>query len=211
MKSLNQIAFVLLLSLVSVVAKAELTIEITQGIDNPTPIAVSPFAWTGNDVLSEDVSAIVNADLARSGMFDLMNKGDMLSQPSLRKNVYYRDWRALGREYLLIGHMVPAKEGTAVTELEVGNLQLGTDAIDLDPVLAPVELESLSGSKLERYIGMLGSLQLRVLLCLAPLPGECRHPVIGAGIAQPHQIFVEPLHSTPLLPVAAGFAEQPVG
>ena len=115
MKSLNQIAFVLLLSLISVVAKAELTIEITQGIDNPTPIAVSPFAWTGNDVLSEDVSAIVNADLARSGMFDLMNKGDMLSQPSLRKNVYYRDWRALGREYLLIGHMVPAKEGTAVT------------------------------------------------------------------------------------------------
>lgn len=114
MKSLSCIAFVCLLACASLFAQAELTIEITQGIDNPTPIAVSPFAWQGEGTLKEDVSAIINADLARSGMFDMMPKGDMLSQPAKQKDVYFRDWRALGREYLLIGNMVSAKEGKAV-------------------------------------------------------------------------------------------------
>ena len=114
MKSLSQIAFVCLLAFRSLLAQAELTIEITSGIDNPTPIAVSPFAWQGSERLKENVSDIVNADLKRSGMFDMMAKGDMLSQPSRVQDVYYRDWRALGREYLLIGNMVPAREGQAV-------------------------------------------------------------------------------------------------
>ncbi|NRB39509.1 MAG: Tol-Pal system protein TolB [Pseudomonadales bacterium] len=98
----------------SVLSRAELSMEITQGIDNPTPVAVSPFAWQGPGVLSEDVSGIITADLERSGMFDMMAKGDMLSQPSRPQSVFFRDWRALGREYLLIGNMTSAKEGQAV-------------------------------------------------------------------------------------------------
>ena len=95
----------------SVSAWAELTIEITQGIDKPTPIAVSPFAWQGESSLPENISDIVVADLHRSGMFNLMKKGDMLSQPSRPKNVFFRDWRALDQEYLLIGNITPKQGG----------------------------------------------------------------------------------------------------
>ena len=101
--------FFLLLSF-SFYAQAELTIEITQGIDNPTPVAVSPFAWEGENALPENVSAIVTADLKRSGMFDLMATGDMLSRPSRKRDVFFRDWRALGRDYLVIGHMSPVPQ-----------------------------------------------------------------------------------------------------
>ncbi len=105
------------LFLFSASACAELTIEITQGIDKPTPIAVSPFAWQGESNLPENISNIVVADLHRSGMFDLMEKGDMLSQPSRPKNVFFRDWRALDQEYLLIGNIEP-KQGNTSVEVE---------------------------------------------------------------------------------------------
>ncbi|HEY9034264.1 MAG TPA: Tol-Pal system beta propeller repeat protein TolB [Pseudomonadales bacterium] len=89
---------------------AELVIEITQGVDNPTPMAVSPFSWSGTGALEEDVSAIIEANLSRSGLFDLLARENMLSHPDKPQNVFYRDWRALGREYLLIGSMTPVDD-----------------------------------------------------------------------------------------------------
>ncbi len=87
----------------SVVAQAELTIEITQGVDNPTAIAVVPFQWRGASPLPEDLSSIVSADLLRSGQFKPLAQGDMLAFPHREADVYYRDWRVLGTEFLLIG------------------------------------------------------------------------------------------------------------
>jgi len=58
---------VLLLGALS--AHAELTIEITQGVDDPTAIAVVPFAWQGPGSAPEDIAAVVDGDLARSGQF----------------------------------------------------------------------------------------------------------------------------------------------
>ena len=49
-------------------ARAELVIEITQGVDDPTPIAIVPFAGTG--AIPEDIAGVVQGDLARSGQFD---------------------------------------------------------------------------------------------------------------------------------------------
>src|SRR5690606_5212929 len=46
-----------------------LTITITQGVDNPVPIAIVPFDWQGFGVLPESLSDIVNSDLRNSGQF----------------------------------------------------------------------------------------------------------------------------------------------
>lgn len=91
----------LALVLLASVANAELTIEITQGIDNPTTIAIVPFKASAG--LSEDVAEIVSADLKRSGQFDPISRSNMLSFPQASNEVFYRDWRALGIEYLVIG------------------------------------------------------------------------------------------------------------
>ncbi len=84
-------------------ARAELTIEITQGMDNPTAIAVVPFAWQGPGTAPEDVAWIVDSDLSRSGQFAPVARNDMLGRPSTEAEVFYRDWRAIDSEYLLIG------------------------------------------------------------------------------------------------------------
>lgn len=94
---------VVILSLCSIKAYAGLTIEITSGVDNPTPIAIVPFA--GSFKLPEDLQKIVSDDLLRSGLFNPIPKTDMLSMPKSQAEVFYRDWRALGASYLVIGQL----------------------------------------------------------------------------------------------------------
>ncbi len=91
------------LSLLSFSAHSELSIQITQGVDNPIPIAVVPFFWEGSGVLSEDVSRIVMNDLEQVGEFRSLPRSNMLSLPSQEQDVYYRDWRILAQDYLLVG------------------------------------------------------------------------------------------------------------
>jgi TolB protein len=86
-------------------ARAQLTIEITQGVDNPTAIAVVPFAWGGPGPAPEDIALVVDGDLARSGQFAPVPRSDMLGLPSREAEVFYRDWRAINAEYLLIGRV----------------------------------------------------------------------------------------------------------
>ena len=81
---------------------AELQIEITRGTDNPTRIAVVPFAQNGVE-FDEDLAAVVAADLTRSGRFELLPRDTMLSMPNKADEVFFRDWRSLGVEYVLIG------------------------------------------------------------------------------------------------------------
>jgi TolB protein len=94
---------VLVISAVS--ARAELTIEISQGSDNPTTIAVVPFAWQGGGVAPEDLASVVDGDLARSGQFAPVARTDMLGKPSTEAEVFYQDWRSLNTEYVLIGRV----------------------------------------------------------------------------------------------------------
>jgi TolB protein len=97
----NLVAFTLLFA--ESLMAAELNIEITQGVDNPIPIAVVPFSWEGANALSEDVAAIVAADLQQVGEFRALPRGNMLSMPDEAAEVFFRDWRILAQDYVLVG------------------------------------------------------------------------------------------------------------
>lgn len=92
----------LMLGAAAMPAQAGLSIEITQGADNPTRIAVVPMT-PGQGQLPGDISAIVAADLQRSGLFDPMDRANMLSFPRAVGEIYYRDWRIAGMEYVVVG------------------------------------------------------------------------------------------------------------
>jgi TolB protein len=99
--------------LVSCVARAELTIEITQGVDDPTPIAVVPFGGV-SAAQRENIPEIIAADLRRSGLFNPIPAKDMLSTPTRESDIYYRDWRLLGADYLVIGNLTQEANGFAL-------------------------------------------------------------------------------------------------
>ncbi|MDB3890444.1 Tol-Pal system beta propeller repeat protein TolB [Gammaproteobacteria bacterium] len=89
--------------LMSFSVRAELSIQITQGIDNPIPIAVVPFSWEGSGILDEDIGEIVTADLQQVGEFRALSPSNMLALPREEREVYYRDWSVLAQDYLLVG------------------------------------------------------------------------------------------------------------
>ena len=100
----------LVLLLASSSAWSELIIRVTQGNDKPTMIAVPPIALNGIQI-DEDIGRIVEGDLKRSGLFAVIPRTDMLAFPSTPEDVYFRDWRILGIEYLVVGSMIIIGEG----------------------------------------------------------------------------------------------------
>ncbi|MDD5321131.1 MAG: Tol-Pal system beta propeller repeat protein TolB [Methylococcales bacterium] len=84
------------------IGHAALTIEITEGVESAVPVAVVPFASQGAPV---DISAVVNADLGRSGYFTMMDEQGMPGRPGTAAEVNFKDWQALGQNYLVIGQV----------------------------------------------------------------------------------------------------------
>jgi len=110
-----------LLTLASFV-RSELLIEITKGVDDPIPIAVVPFSWKSRGAATADFAKVVENDLLRSGQFAPLSRLDMLSFPSIKEEVYFRDWRILRAQYLLIGH----------ASLEQSSLQIDYELLDVN-------------------------------------------------------------------------------
>ena len=110
-----------LLALSSSSAWSELVIRVTQGNDKPTTVAVSPIALNGLRI-KEDIGAIVEADLQRSGLFRTTPRRDMLAFPSKASDVYFRDWRMLGSEYLVVGSMRTIADGRYELEFSLLNV-----------------------------------------------------------------------------------------
>ncbi len=86
-------------------AWAVLTIEITQGMEGASPIAIVPFANMGGAQPPENVAAIVAADLRRSGRFAPLPEQDLISRPYQGNDVRFPDWRVLGVGDLVIGRV----------------------------------------------------------------------------------------------------------
>ena len=91
---------------------AQIAIEIDRGRDNPLRIAIVPFAGEDSASARERISDIVSRDLARSGQFSPLPVTDMLSLPRSQDEVFFRDWRISGVDFLVIGglSLTPAGE-----------------------------------------------------------------------------------------------------
>ena len=101
MQTLSKMWLFCVLLLISSVASANLTIEITRGSDQALPIGVVPFA--GSEGLPEDVAQIVQDDLERSGFFAPLERSAMFDRPSQASDVEFGTWRSLDVRYLVVG------------------------------------------------------------------------------------------------------------
>jgi TolB protein len=86
----------------------EKNILVTSGSDRATPIAVVPFGWQGGSVLPDDMAEIIGNDLRNSGYYSPIPRQNMISQPSQASEIIFRDWKALGAQYVMVGSIVPA-------------------------------------------------------------------------------------------------------
>lgn len=88
-------------------AQSNLTIVITEGMDNARPIAVVPFKWSGTTVLPENISDIIAADLQRSGKFRPVKLSDMPQFPTSDDEMDYAAWAKKGIDTVITGQIEP--------------------------------------------------------------------------------------------------------
>src|SRR5450755_2437621 len=98
----------LLCLLIAGVARAQLTIEIVGGGATTIPIAIVPFA---SDAYPLSTTAVVGADLARSGLFKVVDAGGVVPRPSRVEDVRYGDWSSRGADAVVVGSMTPQPDG----------------------------------------------------------------------------------------------------
>jgi TolB protein len=131
MKTYYRVVFILLL-LASSSARGALTIEITQGIEGAIPIAVVPFGWNGSSSMApENISAIIAADLNRSGRFESLPDRDLVAYPSDGKQVKFQNWRMVNVDDLVIGQIKQTGDGQYTVQFELFDVIRGKQIVAL--------------------------------------------------------------------------------
>lgn len=87
-------------------ARAQVRLDITRGVVEPMPIAVSPFA--GDDPSLRDtglaIADVVTANLERSGLFRVIDRMAYIQNPeALRETPRFAEWRPLNAQALVTG------------------------------------------------------------------------------------------------------------
>ena len=118
--------------LVADIAAAQLTIRITEGAGKQTPMGVVPFAFEseiegGSSPL--DVTAVITADLKRSGRFAPIDEGDMLQKPTTGPDVDFSDWSILGAEALVIGRVTQTGENVYSVQFQLFDVFRGVQLV----------------------------------------------------------------------------------
>ncbi|WP_312957193.1 Tol-Pal system beta propeller repeat protein TolB [Stutzerimonas nitrititolerans] len=163
--------FIVLLSLVlgSAVAQ-EKNIVVTSGSDRAIPIAVVPFGWQGGSVLSEDMAEIIDNDMRNSGIFQPIPKQNMISMPARPSEVIFRDWKALGAQYLLIGDIQPSG-GRLQVQYAVFNVtteqQVMTGSVGGTPEQLRDMAHYIADQSFEKLTGIKGAFSTRLLYVTA--------------------------------------------
>ena len=157
---MNTLMRIVLLGLTLVVGTVQAAdpLVISSGTDRATPIAVVPFGWQGGSVLPEDMAEIIGKDLRNSGVFEPIPRQNMISLPTQASEVIYRDWQALGAQYVLVGNIVPNAgrlqiqfalfNVTTQQQVMTGSVGGGVDQLrDMAHHIADQSFEKLTGVK----------------------------------------------------------------
>jgi TolB protein len=90
-------------------ARAQLSIEITGAGEQRTPVAVVPFP--GEGALGPSITAIVRADLERSGIFRTLQLPPLNPLPTDASNINFSEWRSRLADALVVGSVASRPDG----------------------------------------------------------------------------------------------------
>ncbi len=102
--------------------RADLVININQGVTEPMPIAIAAFAGMGAEEgrVGRDIARVVSADLERSGLFRPLDPRSFL-QPAeqVAENPNFPDWRAINATALVAGKVIRQPDGRLRVEFRL--------------------------------------------------------------------------------------------
>ncbi|MBV0932203.1 Tol-Pal system beta propeller repeat protein TolB [Marinobacterium weihaiense] len=168
----------MLMVLVVSVARAELVVEVTQGVEAPTSVAVVPFGNDTGQALPEDVAAIVQQDLGRSGFFQPMLRDNMLGFPTRSEDIFFRDWRLAKMDYVIIGRARAQDDGQIRIEFELHDVLREQAMLSEQVTTARDNLRDaahlVADRLFERLTGLKGAFSTRIVYVTAEQLGPKR-------------------------------------
>jgi len=147
-------------------ARAELTIEITEGVTDPIPIAIVPFGWAGIGKAPFDVAELLARDLRSSGRFTPMARADMIELPTRGEDVELDDWRLLRNDFVVVGQLQPGAEGRYTIQFELINVLNGQKLLNYQQPATTATLRAASHRVadllFEKLTGIRGAFATRI-------------------------------------------------
>ncbi len=132
--------FLLLVALVLVPwasARAQLTIEIVGGAGTAIPIVVVPME--GESSFPLGISGVVAADLARSGVFKMIDPAGVSPAPFRAEEVRSDAWRARGADAVVVGSMRPLADGRVDVRFALVDVVKNTPLVGMTYVITPAQ------------------------------------------------------------------------
>ena len=120
--------------LFSGIAKAELEINITQGVAEPMPIAVTDFYGEGRGEreFGASIAGVIAADLERSGLFRPIDKKAFIQDiESINVLPRFGDWRIINANVLVQGRVEMTVDGRLKVEFRLWDVLAETPMIGM--------------------------------------------------------------------------------
>ncbi len=145
---------------------AQLKLTITQGVTDPIPIAVVPFARAVPADGGVDVAAIVQRDLESSGRFKGMARTDMLTTPTTSAEVDIAGWKQQRNDYVVVGRLTALANGDVAIDAELVNVLTGQRLLGQKWTVQPRNLRNgahrVADAIYEKILGVRGAFATRI-------------------------------------------------
>lgn len=143
------------------VVHAQLRIESSGVGASQIPIAIAGFS--NESIAPQQITAIIKADLARSGFFKIIDTGDILSETS---QIKYGDWKSCGADALVVGSVQQLADGRFDVRYRlfdtVKSAQLSALALAAPPRYTRVSGHKIADDIYEKMIGVRGAFATRI-------------------------------------------------
>tara|TARA_R110001599_G_scaffold64023_3_gene178868 strand:+ start:482704 stop:483990 length:1287 start_codon:yes stop_codon:yes gene_type:complete len=142
-------------------AHAQLRVEIAGVGANQIPIAVAAF---GNESIApSQVSAIIKADLTRSGYFRVIDTGSVITE---NDQINFADWKSRGANAIVVGSVQRLPDGRFDVRYRlfdtIQSTQLSSLALAANPQFIRVSGHKIADDIYEKMLGIPGAFATRI-------------------------------------------------
>jgi len=150
----------------AVPAWAQLKIEVTNGVADPVPVAIVPFAKPNTGDGGLDVASVIEHDLQGSGRFRTLPRTNMPATPTQPNAVVMGDWKNAGEDYIVVGRVVPLDGGNVAVDFDLLNVLTGQRVAGQRFTGTPTALRNaahrVSDVVYEKILGIRGAFATRI-------------------------------------------------
>ncbi len=149
-------------------ARAQLVIDVTTSAGKQVPVAILPFA--NEDGAPQNITPVVSGNLARTGLFRIVNLTGVSKLPTEPSEVNFVDWSSRGTEALVIGAITPLPDGRYEVRFRLFDVAKQSQATSFSYTVGAAQLRAtahkISDEIYQKLIGERGIFSTKVAYVL---------------------------------------------